>query len=282
MRDLNGLVAVVTGAGNGIGRAVALELGRAGMCVAVADLDGAAADSVADEVRLLGVASVGVETDVRSLDAVVRLADQVEAELGPARLLVNNAGVGLIEPIASITNEDWHWVMDVNFYGVVNGVQAFLPLMLAGGAEAHIVNTASMSGLSTTRDLGGYNASKYAVVGLTEAMRDELADHGIGVSLLCPGVVGTGIMGRSRKLRALQSRPPGPLGRSPEQGEWTEVRVVSPEATARLVLHGIRTNALYLFTHPESREDVEARFGRIIAGYDDCAAWAEQEEGPST
>ena len=138
MRDLNGLVAVVTGAGNGIGRAVALELGRAGMCVAVADLDGAAADSVADEVRLLGVASVGVETDVRWLDAVVRLADQVEAELGPARLLVNNAGVGLIEPIASITNEDWRWVMDVNFYGVVNGVQAFLPLMLAGGAEAHV------------------------------------------------------------------------------------------------------------------------------------------------
>jgi NAD(P)-dependent dehydrogenase (short-subunit alcohol dehydrogenase family) len=277
VNDLTGVVAVVTGAGNGIGRAVALELGGAGMRVAVADLDGDAADSVANEVRALGVASVGVQTDVRSLDAVVGLADQVEAELGPVRLLVNNAGVGLIEPIVSITDEDWHWVMDVNFYGVINGVQAFLPRMLAAGGEGHIVNTASMSGLSTTRDLGGYNASKYAVVGLTEAMRDELADHGIGVSLLCPGVVGTGIMGRSRKLRSLQSRPPGPLGRTPEQGEWSEVRIVSPEATAKLVLHGIQSNAFYLFTHPESRQDVEGRFGRILAGFDDCAAWAEHQ-----
>lgn len=277
MRDLTGLVAVVTGGGNGIGRAVALELGLAGMRVAVADLDGDAANSVADEVRSLGVASVGVQTDVRSLEAVVGLADQVEAELGPVRLLVNNAGVGLIEPIVSITDEDWHWVMDVNFYGVVNGVQAFLPRMVAGGSEGHIVNTASMSGLSTTRDLGGYNVSKYAVVGLTEAMRDELADHRIGVSLLCPGVVGTGIMGRSRKLRALQSRPPGPLGRTAEQGEWTEVRIVSPEATAKLVRHGIETNAFYLFTHPESRQNVEGRFGRILAAFDDCAAWTEQE-----
>ena len=276
MKDLGGLVAVVTGAGNGIGRAVALELARAGMRVGVADLDGAAADSVADEVRALGVASVGVQTDVRSLDAVNRLADQVEAELGPVRLLANNAGVGLIEPIVSITDEDWHWVMDVNFYGVVNGVQAFLPRMVTRSGERHIVNTASMSGLSTSRDLGGYNASKYTVVGLTEAMRDELGDHGIGVSLLCPGVVGTGIMGRSRKLRSLQSRPPGPLGRSPEKGEWSEVRVVSPEATAKLVLHGIRTNTLYLFTHPEARKDVEGRFGRIMAGYDECAAWTEE------
>ena len=218
MRDLNGLVAVVTGAGNGIGRAVALELGRAGMCVAVADLDGAAADSVADEVRWLGVASVGVETDVRSLDAVVRLADQVEAELGPARLLVNNAGVGLIEPIASITNEDWHWVMDVNFYGVVNGVQAFLPLMLAGGAEAHIVNTASMSGLSTTRDLGGYNASKYAVVGLTEAMRDELADHGIGDVLALPGSGGNWDHGSLPQAPGLAESSPGSARAVPRAG----------------------------------------------------------------
>jgi NAD(P)-dependent dehydrogenase (short-subunit alcohol dehydrogenase family) len=267
VKDLAGLVAVVTGAGNGIGRAVAHELARSGMHVALADVDEAAVLEAAEEISSHGGRTIGVPTDVRSLAGVEHLADRAEAELGPVRVLVNNAGVGLIEPIVSITDEDWHWVMDVNYFGVVNGLQAFLPRMLKTEGDKHIVNTASMEGLHATRTLAGYTASKFAVVGLTEAMREELDDYGIGVSLLCPALVATRIQGHSRKLRSLQSRPAAPLPRTLQQGAWDAVRIATPESVAHLVLRGITENRLYLFTHPEDRRQVTDRFDRIIAAF---------------
>jgi NAD(P)-dependent dehydrogenase (short-subunit alcohol dehydrogenase family) len=268
MKDLSGNVAVITGAGNGIGAALARELGAAGMAVAVSDLDGDAAERVAHELQTVGVRATAVPTDVRRLDDVRLLAERASAELGSVRLLVNNAGVGLIEPLATITEEDYRWVMDVNYFGVVNGLLAFLPDLIELDGERHIVNTASMSGFSTSIGLAGYNASKFAVVGLTEALAEEVRVHGIGVSMLCPGVVGTGIMGRSRKLRSQQSRPAAPLPRSAEQGDWSQVRVVDAVDAARLVVHAIRNDELYVFTHAESRATLVTRFDRILAAFD--------------
>ncbi len=277
MEELAGAVAAVTGGANGIGRAVATELAREGMHVALADIEEDDLAVAVDELHALGVPAIGVPTDVRRLEEVTAFAERVDRELGPVRLLVNNAGLGLIEPIVSTTDEDWHWIMDVNYFGVLHGVQAFLPGMLQLEGERHIMNVGSMAGMVTTRDLAGYNASKFAVVALTEAMREELADQGIGVSLLCPGVVGTRIMGRSRKFRSRQSRPAAPLGRAPERGDWEAVRVVPPDAVARLVLRGIRGNDLYLFTHPEERDRVASRFDRILAAFERDAAG---EDGP--
>ncbi len=268
MKDLSGNVAVITGGGNGIGAALARELGAAGMAVAVADLDGDAAKRVAHELVASGGRAIGAATDVRHLDQVHLLAARATAELGPVRLLVNNAGVGLIEPLVTITETDYRWVMDVNYFGVVNGLLAFLPDMIALDGERHIVNTASMSGFSTSIDLAGYNASKFAVVGLTEALAEEVRVHGIGVSMLCPGVVGTGIMGRSRKLRSQQIKPATSLPRSAEKGDWSDVRVVDSADVARLVVDGIRNDRLYLFTHTESRATLAARFDRILADFD--------------
>jgi NAD(P)-dependent dehydrogenase (short-subunit alcohol dehydrogenase family) len=268
MNSLAGAVAVVTGGANGIGRAVCLELARAEMRVAALDLDATALEGLVAELQGQGAEAVGLTVDVRDLAAMRGAAERVEEAFGPVRLLVNNAGVGLIEPIVSITDEDWHWVMDINYFGVVNGLQAFLPGMLALDGERHVVNTASMSGLSTSRDLGGYNASKFAVVGLTEALRVELADHGIGVSMLCPGVVGTGIMGRSRRLRSQQSRPSRTLSRDREHGDWDQVRIVAPDEVAQRVMRGIANDELYLFTDPEDRYAVVARFERMLEAFD--------------
>jgi NAD(P)-dependent dehydrogenase (short-subunit alcohol dehydrogenase family) len=268
MRSLAGKVAVVTGAANGIGRAVALELARAGMHVVVADIDEAKAEAVADAVRAVGVTSLAVATDVRSRQSVDDLARRANDEVGPVRVLHNNAGVGLIETIASTTDEDWRWVMDVNYFGVVNGLQAFLPRMLATEGDKHIVNTGSMSGLHPAPQLAGYNASKYAVVGLTEAMREELAEFDIGVSLVCPGLVGTGIQGRSRKYRSTQSRPAAPMPTTHQGGVWNASRIVSPESVARAVLRGIHDNELYVMTDPEDRQLVAGRFERLLAAFD--------------
>jgi NAD(P)-dependent dehydrogenase (short-subunit alcohol dehydrogenase family) len=246
---------------------VAMELAGAGMQLALADLDDKALEVTTADVRALGVNAIGVVTDVRDASDVQRLADRAYGELGPVRLLHNNAGVGLIEPIISTTTEDWRWVMDVNYFGIVNALGAFLPPMLATEGEKHIVNTGSMSGLHAVPTLAGYNASKYAVVGLTEAMREELADAQIGVSVVCPGVVGTRIQGRSRKLRAQQSRPPGPLPRSLEPGSWDVLRIVSPESVARAVVRGIRDNELYVMTDPQDHALVANRFERILASF---------------
>src|SRR5439155_26239599 len=155
------------------------------------------------EVRGLGVKALAVRTDVSDRDAVLALAERTVAELGVPHLLCNNAGVVAFRPIAETSAADWQWVMGVNFFGVVHGLQAFLPRMIAGGDEAHVVNTSSVGGLvpSPGRNVGAYTASKYAVVGLTEALRHELEPSGIGVTLLCPGLVAT------RLLEAGRNRP---------------------------------------------------------------------------
>jgi len=186
-------VAVVTGAGGGIGAGMAEAFAAEGMHVVVADIEEASAQATAERVRAAGVRSVAVHTDVADPASVAALADRAFAEFGEVHLLCNNAGVLLFRPLAEMSLQDWQWLLSVNLFGVIHGIHSFLPRMLAQGGDGHIVNTASIAGLAVgrVRNVGAYHASKYAVVGLSEALRTELEPVGIGVSMICPGGVNT-------------------------------------------------------------------------------------------
>ena len=172
------------------------------------------AEQVADDVRAAGRRALAVQVDVSSADSVEALAERCYRELGGCHLLCNNAGVFVVGAIQSRTAKDWEWVLGVNLWGVVHGLLAFLPRMLAQPGEKHIVNTASTAGLIPTPGVGVYATAKYAVVGLSEHLRMDLAKHAIGVSVLCPGGVLTQILrserNRPAELGGAAASPRGP------------------------------------------------------------------------
>jgi NAD(P)-dependent dehydrogenase (short-subunit alcohol dehydrogenase family) len=263
VKDLDGKVAVVTGGGSGIGRGTALALAEAGMHVVVADLDEAAAIAVAGE---LGGRAIAVAADVADRQSVEALAERSFAEFGAVHVLHNNAGVGVFARLDETTDADWRWLLAVNLEGVVNGVQAFLPRMKAQEGEKHIVNTASMAGMIAGPILGAYNATKFAVVAISETLRYELGDSGFGISVLCPGGVRTNIGRNSMRQR------PGGSGESRVRDIDTgSMRMIAPEEVGRMVRRAIEENELYIFTHPEMKPVVRARFDRILAAFDRAA-----------
>ncbi|MEX2394782.1 MAG: SDR family NAD(P)-dependent oxidoreductase [Actinomycetota bacterium] len=263
MRDLAGKVAVVTGGGSGIGRGTVLALADAGMNIVIGDINEVAASNVVEEVQGKGCRAIAVKTDVSDRASVEALADAAWAEFGDVHVLHNNAGVVLFLPLASMSDADWNWILQINLYGVVNGIQAFLPRMRAAGGERHIVNTASMAGHFAAATLGAYNTTKYAVVGLSEALHAELAPEGIGVSVLCPGGVSTNIM-----TTMLRDRPPGGADMQAPNTGGGSLRMIETDDVGRMVRHAIETNELYIFTHPEFEEIVRARHERILAAFE--------------
>ena len=266
MRDLAGKTAVITGAGSGIGRAVALELAQQGMNAVVSDLDRGAAQLVADEVESHGVRSLAIETDVGDRASVEALAVAAFNEFGAVHVLHNNAGLALLLLLENTTDEDWDLIMRVNLLGVVNGIQAFLPRMRAQEGEKHIVCTASMSGIVAFPTLGAYTATKYAVVGICETLRQEAAKDNIGVSVLCPGPVVTNIGVNSDKQRpnAFADAMLVGAGSDPVEGAAGAMRYLDPADVGRLVRIGIEENELYIFTHtgsapPHARASTRSR-----------------------
>ena len=275
MREFRDKVAVVTGAGHGVGRALANECANEGMRVVVADIEGDPPRSVAASIRDRGGQAIAVETDVAERAQVDALAERTYAEFGAAHLLFNNAGVSMHKKIEESSVLDWDWLLEVNLWGPLNGIHAFLPRMRAQGGEAHIVNTASMSGLIARRNQRGiYQAVKHGVVALTIALRNELEDDDgeISASVFCPGGMVTDIEDAGRHRQERFGGPftlgPHPVPRQPNP--------VYPEDIAPRVLEAIRENQRYIFSHPHTRKDLEAHYADILEGFDAAARIAER------
>lgn len=271
MQNLAGKVAFITGGASGIGLAMADAFADQGMKLVIADVDAEALVAVAERFHGRNVPVLTVELDVADRAAFAAAADRVYAEFGAVHLLCNNAGVYRGGALDRVTFEDWDWVLGVNVGGVVNGIQTLIPRMREQGAGGHIVNTASMAGLSAGAGLGVYNTSKYAVVGLSEALRADLAPHGIGVSVLCPGMVRTSILDSER------NRPDGWAAvdaeaeqAAREHNAFMQAMMVSgidAADVARLVLDGVRENRFWLLSHPEMKPMVEARSAELLDAF---------------
>jgi NAD(P)-dependent dehydrogenase (short-subunit alcohol dehydrogenase family) len=252
-------VAVVTGGGSGIGRALVLALAHEAARVVIADLDEAAMDVVARDVRARGAQALTVRTDVTDLGQVQALAERAFKAFGGVHVLCNNAGVAAWGGLERATHRDWQWVLGVNLWGVIHGIEAFVPRMIAAGEPGHIVNTASMAGLIASQGLGVYNTSKYAVVGLSETLAKDLKPYRIGVSVLCPMGVDTRIRESER------SRPAALRNEGGAEAPAVELigRYLAPETVAGMVLDAIRRGELYVITHDEGLEPLRRRFERM-------------------
>ncbi len=260
MEELNGRVAVITGAGSGIGRGAALAFARAGTSVVVADVDGGRAATVAEEARALGVGAAGVACDVtvdRDLEAV---RDRALGDFGRVDIVMNNVGVIAAGPPLSIPFSEWQRVIDTNLLSLVRSNQVFLPVLLERG-DGHVVNTASTNGLfSYTFDRLPYTATKAAIVGVTEALALYLKPRGIGVTCLCPGPVATNIV----EQMAFHGDLSGVRGPA--------LDLLDPETVGEQVVEAVRADRFLLLTHPEVHdllvrraEDPEAFVAEQIA-----------------
>ena len=272
-------VAVVTGAGSGIGAALARACAAEGMRLALADVESNSVERVAGELRAGGAEAFGMPVDVRDAKAVEAFADRTFGAYGACHLLVNNAGVVLYRPIAELALGDWRWVLSVNLEGVIHGLHAFLPRMRAQGPPAHVVNTATMAGLIPLRGtgLGAYAASKYAVVSISETLRMELEPEGIGVSVVCPGGVTTRI-NESERNRPAELRqhttaavPAFSELREASRGLENRDNIISPDDAAQRILAGVRANELYVATHSEWLPLVRERHAAVESAFERAA-----------
>jgi len=253
-------VAVVTDGGGGIGAALAAAFAGRGARIVLADISEEALHAVARTLETAGAEVLTVPTDVTRRDRVQALAEAAVARFGGVHIVCNNAGVATFGEIATASHADWQFTMSVNFWGVVHGIEAFLPRLLVQGEGGHIVNTASMAGLVGMRWLGIYSASKFAVVGLSEALQRELAERDIGVSVLCPMIVRTNINENSvsRRPEALRN-PDDPLV---PPADAMSGGVIEPDEVAQRVVRAIERRDLYVLTHPEQRKILRRRWTR--------------------
>ena len=277
MDDLNGRVAVVTGGGNGIGRGVALTLGREGMRVAVADVRQSNAEAVAAEIESAGGRAFGIGVDVTSVESLAAAAEKIAARAGGVNLLCANAGVlARIGTLGEHTVGDWEYTLSVNVMGIVKTVAAFLPALRESAPDAHIVTTASLGGLvsDVRAPIGAYITSKYACVGYSEMLRAELGGEGIGVSVLCPGVVASSLMETSAGNRpgAFGAQEAPQLAAAGGAGApLRPVKVMSAEEVGPIVVRAIRANRFHVLTHPQTRRLVEERFQAMLEDFDFAA-----------
>jgi NAD(P)-dependent dehydrogenase (short-subunit alcohol dehydrogenase family) len=271
MEEVAGRTAFVTGGASGIGLGITEAFVAAGMNVVIADLRPDHVETALERLTRDGRRESvhAIELDVTDRERFARAADEAEDVFGKLHVLCNNAGMGILGPVTHARYDDWDWGLGVLLGGAVNGIQTFLPRMRAHGEGGHIVNTSSMAAVIPVPGAAIYTTAKAGVVGLSEALRSDLAGEGIGVSAFCPGPVQTNIRegGRTRPERytdsgylelerQLEERPNSPL--------WMD-----PRECGERVLAGIRSDDLYIFTHREFREGAEERFRAMLASFPD-------------
>jgi len=270
MIDLEGKTAFVTGGASGIGLGMAKSFASVGMKVAIADIRQDHLDEAMAVLQASNYDVMAVQLDVADRAAMAAAADAVEARLGPVQLVCNNAGVNLFAPMDECTYDDWDWVMGVNLGGVINGVQTFVPRIKARGQGGHVVNTASMASFITGPGAGIYTTSKFAVRGLSESLRWSLAPYGIGVSVLCPGLVRSTIYESDKVRPAHLSDATGAVDQA-FMAQLASIHQVGmdPDDVATRVLEGVRRNDLHIFPHPEFKDELRELFDGILAAVPD-------------
>lgn len=266
MTAVAGKVAFITGGGSGVGFGQASVFAAAGCKVAIADIRQDHLDNAVARIRDAGFDAMPVKLDITDPGAYRRAADGVEAALGPVQLLFNTAGVSQFGPMQDATPEDWQWQIDVNMWGVINGLQVFLPRMVERGDDCHIINTASMSAFVALPRTGLYCTTKMAVRGLSECLNMDLEGTKVRVSLLCPGAVNSNIH------EAVLTRPKhlantGYYGSDPEVFARLKKIIeigLEPETLAKRLLEGVEKDAFYILPYPEFRETLEDIHARIM------------------
>lgn len=271
MKEFEGKTAVITGGASGIGLGMAQAFAAKGMRLALLDIEAPALDAASKSFD----AGVEVKTfvvDVADRAAMADAAAKVAEAFGDVHVLCNNAGVGTADPLQVARPADWDWVLAVNLSGVVNGLLAFLPKMVEHGEPGHIVNTASVAGLHAMSEIGIYNTSKYAVVGMTETLRDDLKETPLGVSALCPGFVNTNInqSRRNRQEQYGESRRPRMSSESMRQIDRAlKTRGMAPRDLGDMVVDAVEREILYIVTDPTFWMPIRRRFeemsGNIVA-----------------
>ena len=271
MLDFSGRVAVITGGASGIGLAMARCFAAEGMKLVLADIEQGALDAAVADLSSEGAEVIGVRTDVARYEDVEALAQATLAAFGKVHVVVNNAGVSITGPIWKMALDDWRWVYDVNVWGVIHGIKAFTPILIAQGEPAHVINTASMASFSGTGDHAPYCSSKAAVLSLSQALRSELIawNTPVGVSCVCPGMVDT------RIHQSWRNRPEGDAPWSDREfsdpahmagSVAFQGRGVSPEVVAEATLEAVKTDRFYVFSAESSLDYLRERLDSTARG----------------
>jgi NAD(P)-dependent dehydrogenase (short-subunit alcohol dehydrogenase family) len=268
MRDVTNKTAFITGAASGVGYGMARAFLEADMRVVLADIRRDALDAAVQKLQGEGAGVYGIRLDVTDRAAMAAAADEAERHLGKVHVLCNNAGINVFGPVDQASFDDWDWIMDVNLNSVFNGIRCFLPKIKSHGEGGHIVNTASMASIVSGPGAGIYTAAKCAVRGLSECLWYNLAPQGIGVSVVCPGLVNSNIH-HSEELRPSSKADSG-YAKVPEFAKRLEAIQslgMDPVEVGRKVLRGIMNDDLYILTHPEHKDEVIRDFAEIVAAF---------------